>query len=311
MKKNILTLMMTIIAIIGIFTYNNEDFKEVSVKTPRETVVYNSVLARGNIESASENYIAINQNGYVNELNFELYDDVKKGDIIMTIEISEELPEFTKENLSMIINDKNVVVLDTYGENLIEIRSTVDGKILKLPVTNESPIVKSIPFISIASKSDFIARVSIAESQINKVLEGQEVSVSGDAIPNMLAGVVTEIMPYTTASFDILGTNPEVKVDALIALQNTSDDIILGSSVEAKIIVDKKIDAIVIPYEAIFQEGDTEYVFVCEDGFAVKKEIKTGYELSEEIEVLSGISKDEIIILDRDITEGDRVVYDE
>ena len=189
------------------------------------------------------------------------------------------------------------------------IKSNIDGIILKAPENEGETIIKGIPFLIVSDVSNLVAEIQIPEKHANSINIGQNAKITGEAFDETLKGIVYDVMPYAKASFDILGQSQKVTVDAKLLIENATPNVILGSSIEATIIVDEKNDVIVIPYEAIFQEEKIEYVHVLENNIAVKKEITTGYELENDIEVV-GINEDEIIILTQDIKTGQKVRYE-
>jgi len=52
-----------------------------------------------------------------------------------------------------------------------------------------------------------------------------------------------------------------------------------------------------VPYYAIAQQNEEEYVLVLNEGCVTKQEIKTRRELSETVEVISGLRGNEKLIL--------------
>lgn len=70
-----------------------------------------------------------------------------------------------------------------------------------------------------------------------------------------------------------------------------------GSSSTVKIFTDHRKKAVVVPYEAVCQRGEQEYVFTIENGRAVQNPVATGYLLERVIEVRSGLEGGETVIL--------------
>lgn len=309
MKKTFLSFLLIIITVFIINEINSSKPILVDVVSPRNTTVYNSISAKGSIIQKNDNFIAINQNGIVDEVYFADFDAVKVGDLLLTIKVTNDFPDISKDNLSNLLNTKTTIILDTFGQEYIEIRSTTNGTILNIPSKNEQ-IIKSIPFLSISSNNSVIAVIDIPERYINRVQIGQTVNLTGASFNTTLRGEISEIKPYTKTSFDILNTNTEEKIESEVVISYFSDKLILGASVNAEIIVDKVYDALVLPYSAIFQEDRQEYVLKYVEGISVKTPIETRYELGSEIEVISGISEKDIIILDISIGEGKNISYE-
>jgi HlyD family secretion protein len=63
---------------------------------------------------------------------------------------------------------------------------------------------------------------------------------------------------------------------------------------------------LIIPENAVFTMENIDYVFVASDGFAELREIQTGIQSGNDMEVLSGLSEGELVIQspDGDLEEG-------
>lgn len=51
-----------------------------------------------------------------------------------------------------------------------------------------------------------------------------------------------------------------------------------------------------LPYDAVYYEGEQAYVFCVEDGAARKTPVETGLYNEDKIEILNGLSSDSIVI---------------
>ena len=307
MKKEFRLILGTIIIVCLIFTISNivsaSDTIKVQTERIREATVFNSIVSNGYIEQRDKNLISIDENGIVETVNFKVGDSVAKGDIIMTINKTEIIPTISAFSI-----DSNLIgrsdILST-NEEKMTIKSNVDGKIMSIPREVGKGIIKGVPFLSISDTDDYVARINISEKYISSVKVGQKVTLKGDGFNGNLQGEVESISPVAKKEIDILGSGSDVKVEVVVAINSNNKNIIPGLSVSAKILVDEKDDALVVPYKAIFQEEKEEYVYVLEENTVVKKRIYTGYELESDIEVTAGLNKNDILILNTDLKEGD------
>ncbi len=71
----------------------------------------------------------------------------------------------------------------------------------------------------------------------------------------------------------------------------------LGMDGDATIILDEEINALVLPLEAINYEDDEAYVWVKKDQTLEKIYIDTGIETDTEVQILSGISINDSIVV--------------
>jgi len=104
-----------------------------------------------------------------------------------------------------------------------------------------------------------------------------------------------------------LGVNQK-RVTVEISL-GTTEPIRLGSDVDVEITVEKKKNVLRVPDLAVFEKEKKDCVYVIEGGKAVLREIKTGLEGEDFMEVLSGLAEGDTVILspNDDITDGIKV----
>lgn len=62
-----------------------------------------------------------------------------------------------------------------------------------------------------------------------------------------------------------------------------------------------------IPIDAVFQSQDTSYVFIVNGNRAESREVTLGNVYGRHVEVIQGITKDDMVILNRNIINGDQV----
>lgn len=313
MKKELIVILLTTGIICLLFVANSkntEDIMAVDTSFVAKTTIVNQVIAKGNIEEQTKSYVSINQNGVVNKLNFSLGDSVKKGDEIMTIRTNETDSNQVNNSIIDLVSNKNITILDTSNHGEIKIISNVNGVITSIPSVAQESIFSGVPFLSVCNFENLVARVSISEKNIQEVSLNQTVLLTGDSFSGIIYGKVSQIMPYATANYDFLNNSSSVTIEVIVDIENLSKEIIVGCSVEAKIYVSEKKDALIIPFNAIFQEDYKEYVYVLKENQVFKREITTGYEVLENIEVLSGLKFDEEIITSKEILQGFGVVYE-
>ena len=81
-----------------------------------------------------------------------------------------------------------------------------------------------------------------------------------------------------------------------IEVPNEGKSIKGGMSAKVEIAVEAKENVIAVPIESVISESGKNFVYVVEEGRAVKKE------------VLTGISNQKLMEIDGDIKEGDQIV---
>ncbi len=93
-------------------------------------------------------------------------------------------------------------------------------------------------------------------------------------------------------------------------IKDPDEKLIVGFDAKLTITIDEKKDVLAIPVESLVIDEGKKYVFIYDEKTktAVKREVEVGISSDEYYEVLSGLSKDEIVILDiSKVTDGAKV----
>ena len=148
--------------------------------------------------------------------------------------------------------------------------------------------------------------VLVGESSISSIKKGQKAEISGSGFSGVYSAEVISV--GKSARKISMGTSKVVAVDVVIKIDEPDDSIKSGFTAKVKIFTDKEQEVLTVPYSAVMQDDQTEYVFVLQDDRAVRKDIKTGRELANGCEVLEGIEAGEIIITTaQSVKNGSRV----
>lgn len=147
---------------------------------------------------------------------------------------------------------------------------------------------------------------SVNQSDISKIKCGQRVLISGRGFSDCY-GKIDKISDSARSLMN--GINEDTVVDVCICFDNECDAANLKSGYAVKIKIDVSEEKVIeiLPYKAVHNDDDgREFVYIFDNGTAVKKYIQTGKETSAGIEVLSGITHyDTLLIADsKKITDG-------
>ena len=137
----------------------------------------------------------------------------------------------------------------------------------------------------------------VDEEDIPVVQPGQKVLIKADAFPaQSLPGTVERITPKG----DPINKNYRVR----IALPD-STPLHIGMTTEINIVAREQQDAMLVPIEALQQNG----VFVVVDGRARHRKVETGIIGNSRAQIVAGLVKDDRIITDppAGLADGDRV----
>lgn len=156
------------------------------------------------------------------------------------------------------------------------------------------------------SNVDVIADVD--ETDIAKVKQGMQAEVNLDAFSDVvLKGKVSAISRTSKTS----STGGHV-FETTVHVEKGTYDISQGMTGDTEILLEERTEIITVPFESVFNVGKAAFVFVMEDGKALKKQVELGISNDTEYQVLSGVSAGEQIIISglEDLQDGQRVRED-
>lgn len=147
-----------------------------------------------------------------------------------------------------------------------------------------------IEIFSIKNTSTINAQINVAESVISKVSVGAKAIVNVKSIDATVEGVVT-IASQTK--------NPQTGMyNVSITIDNPEDVLKDGMFADITLTLSDAVDAFVIPSDAILEdENGQKYVFVADNGMAVKKEVVVGIITEEYTEILKGVLEGDKVIV--------------
>ena len=178
------------------------------------------------------------------------------------------------------------------------------------------------------------ALVNVDENDIVAIELGQTSEIEVDALPDeLLKGTVAEIA--NSANVSAQGTaSQKTEFEVKITVDSPTDKLRPGMTASADIVTDTREEALSIPIQSVtvrtieqLEEGDenakdnftaaedgfVELVFVVEDGKAVARQVKTGIQSDELIEVVSGLAEGDQVVsgsyraISRDLVHGKAV----
>src|SRR3972149_7225078 len=168
-----------------------------------------------------------------------------------------------------------------------------DGIVLSSAYKEGEYAGPGVPAISIIS-SDFIIKAEVNETDVVNLKVGQDVDIKLDAyFEDKLNGKITEISPISTniggvVSFELI-VKPEIE---------NGPKLLYGLSVSLDITPSGVEDVLYVPIQSVLEEDGKSYVSIPgEDGTINKTEVTTGVFNYDFIEIKSGISEGDIILI--------------
>lgn len=150
-------------------------------------------------------------------------------------------------------------------------------------------VAAGAPLMTVENIGQVYAVVNIEQKDLGVVKAGMEAQITVDAYPDKIFTGKIEIMnPAAAASNRMYRT--KIKVDNSQALLKP------GMFVKVGIVTGKPVPVLAVPQAAIFQKQGLYYVYVLEEGKAVRRQVEVGSVLGDFIEIKTGLAdKTEVI----------------
>ncbi len=235
-----------------------------------------------------ENALTQAQNNYNNaEVGLKSAEEAlaqaqKNYDILVNQTINDN-----KETAQNAVNSASIA-LESAKKNLADatVTSPISGTVLECNVTAGATLSGGTPFV-IIDQSTVDVEVNASEQIISSLSIGSEAEITVSTLASTFTGYVSEVAP---------GANSDGTYTVKINIDNSDGK--LKSGMSAKVAFNKEIstDALVLPRDCVLNEDDEYYVFVADGNKAVKTQVTVGVDGGSEIEIVSGITEDDLVI---------------
>lgn len=322
-RKKILIWLIIIALIVGSsylysFYQSNQrlPWQAVTVGTPIEESYTESLVTEevtnpvvnisGSLSAYDLQDVVLRTSGAITSVNFEEGDEVKKGDILATVDdtnqqyiIAKLKSDIEAAKLSGNPNDVKLLELQlANAENNLEYTKAIanfDGVVAYQGwETGDYNTVGDAGKMIIADLSKFKSVVEIDEMDINNIKVGQIAELNFDSLPGVTAEAVVTKIPmlgrYNAQGFGVM--------DVEITIDNPPEGLRTGFTFHGTIIGDEEIKRTIIDQAAVKQSGNDSIVTKkMEDGSLKDIVVKIKYLGEGKCQVLSG-----------DIAPGDTLV---
>jgi RND family efflux transporter MFP subunit len=167
------------------------------------------------------------------------------------------------------------------------IRSPIDGTVIDKKVEAGDMVTPGQMLVTLFDPKHMQLVASVRESLRDHLQVGQSIGVQVEGLPKQCSGTVSEIVPEAQSasrSFQVkvLGPCPEG----------------IYSGMFGRILIPLREELVlVIPRRAVQEVGQLELVDVVQNGQVIRRTIRTGRTLDENVEILSGLREGEQVVL--------------
>jgi HlyD family secretion protein len=197
-------------------------------------------------------------------------------------------------NAAQALKDQAQAALSLAAAKLNEavITAPLNGTITKNNYELGEQTSLATPVIEMIGESKLQIEVDIPESDIAKVITGQQVEVTLDAFGDeeIFVGSVTFVDPAETVIQDVVYYKVNVQLDEQDERKKP------GMTANVIIVSEEKPDVLYIPTRAIKASNGDKYVEVLENEEVIKKTVTVGLRGDQGTEIMSGLREGEMVI---------------
>ena len=247
----------------------------------------------------------LSQQGLINRVDFErAKDDLSLARL--ELESARQAAQFERESLTFEVESRRLsvarqqsVVLETERQvRLLEMAAPFDGMVATVNVQDRDAVAASAPVLTVVNLSAFEVEFDVAENYASDLALGTpaEVLYEGKTYP----GKVTAVSPEIRDS-QVRGT--------VVFADQEPPGLRQSQRVGVRLLLERKSNVLKAPRGPFVESGGGRTAYVVRDGIAEKREIAVGAMSVSEVEIVSGLSEgDQLIVSDSSLFEGARTV---
>jgi HlyD family secretion protein len=197
----------------------------------------------------------------------------------------------------------------TAKEQQLDVKSSVNGTVLSLPVKREQVLSPGALLASIGVPDHLEVKADILSDDLAEVKVGQKATITAPVLDQkVLKGKVKQIYPRAEEKQSALGIIQR-RVPVIIALNDQAN---LKPGFEVKVAIEtlSRQDVLILPREAICTtKDDQKEVMAVVNGRVQRRTVRTGISDHENIEITSGLTAGEMVVRDGslDLKEKEKV----
>ncbi len=303
----------------------------VEVANPQLGVAASYYVTTATVEPSSDAQIFARTSGVVRKIFREEGDDVKAGEILLQLENDDQKLRVkqAEQNLASAQREFNrlskmrkagavsptefeaartnfetaqtELELAQLALSYTQITAPFDGRLVWREVDLGAHVLNGNLLFRVMAIEPLLVRVHIPSARVGKIAKGQTVELDVDAVEETLKGEVELVSPIVDPD---TGT-----VKVTINISGVSAKVRPGDFTKVKLVTDSRQEAKLLPSVALIEERGEYYLFVEENGKAVRKDIKVGYVVDDRTEVVLGVEMDDRVVVkgQRNLNDGNLI----
>ncbi len=167
----------------------------------------------------------------------------------------------------------------------------IDGEIETQVVATGDYVKVGDPLFALVGMSRLRAHLLFPESAANRIRPGLKVALESPAAPGRIVETrIDDIKPTVNAGNRAL--------DAIVRFDSDDGAFRGGGSVNARVVIDVKPDALMVPEQSVVLRPAGKVVYVVTEGRVAQRQVETGLKQDGWQEVVKGLTAGEVIAAD-------------
>ena len=171
------------------------------------------------------------------------------------------------------------------------VKSPIKGTVSALNVVQGQIAAATQVAATVVEMDRVYLQVNVVENIVTKLQEGQKAQVRVSALSEEF---IDSTIEYVSPTADPRSQLYTVRV----YLDNADKAIKPGMSGEVKLVLDNVDQAIIVKSDAVLDEDGKSFVFVVQDGKAIKRTVEVGLDTRDHVEVKTGLTAGEKLIIE-------------
>lgn len=339
----VLVLIVAVVFVVKSFSAKGETGLLVTTGVATKGQIEETVSIKGVIEGSDLAEVSSNSNLEVISISAKEGDKVTKGQTLAVLDSTSVVADYNKavNNLeqskfqyeaSKTLYEEGAISLDELRKSELAFENDTisvstfnktDQSTVKSPITGTITRINTsvgraandtkdkLPMFVVEDLDNLQMNVKVSEYDINKIKLGQTVEITAEVLGEDVAtGVVSKISPTGEQKE---ATSKEMVVPVTIAVDNANTSLLAGVSASAKILIERKDEALTVPVEAVMEDPETgkSYIFTVNKNLLKKIEVGVGINGNFTVEVISDkLKENDVIVLGPtfDMTDGMEVI---
>ena len=180
-----------------------------------------------------------------------------------------------------------------------ELKSPVDGQVLKLYLDSAAPVTAGQPLLDIGNIAAMEAVIDVLSGEVRQIQPGAPVQLSPGSGAATITGQVTRIEPVAFTKVSALGIE-EQRVNVIVSLEAAAPEAQRlgdGFRIDARISLFKQANALLVPTAALVRDGEQWRVFVVEASRARARTVQLQDRNSDLAWLKEGLRAGETVLL--------------